>query len=43
MKQISFSEMEFAGKKLTTRREVFLAEMERVMPGSEVLGVIEPH
>jgi IS5 family transposase len=43
MKQISFSQMEFAGKKRTTRRELFLAEMEQVMPWSEVLGVIEPH
>ncbi|MBN8437288.1 MAG: IS5 family transposase [Candidatus Accumulibacter sp.] len=43
MKQISFSQVEYAGKKRTTRREVFLAEMERVMPWSEVLGVIEPH
>ena len=43
MKQISFSQVEYAGKKRTTRREVFLAEMEQVMPWSEVLGVIEPH
>ena len=43
MKQISFSQVEFEGKKRTTRREVFLAEMERVMPWSEVLGAIEPH
>jgi len=43
MKQISFSQMEFAGTKRTTRREVFLGEMEQVMPWSEVLGVIEPH
>ena len=27
MKQISFSQMEFAGKKRTTRRELFLAEI----------------
>jgi IS5 family transposase len=39
MKQISFSQVEYAGKKRTTRREVFLAEMEQVMPWSEVLGV----
>jgi IS5 family transposase len=43
MKQISFSQVGYAGKKRTTRREVFLAEMEQVMPWSEVLGVIEPH
>ncbi|MBL8398056.1 MAG: transposase, partial [Candidatus Accumulibacter sp.] len=43
MKQIRFSQVEFEGKKRTTRREVFLAEMERVMLWSEVLGAIEPH
>ncbi|MCM8598809.1 MAG: IS5 family transposase, partial [Candidatus Accumulibacter sp.] len=43
MKQISFSEAEFAGKKRVTRRERFLAEMERVIPWQEVLAVIEPH
>ncbi|MBN8495872.1 transposase, partial [Accumulibacter sp.] len=43
MKQISFSEVEFEGKKRTTRREVFLSEMEKVTPWAEVLGVIGPH
>jgi IS5 family transposase len=43
MKQISFSEVEFEGKKRTTRREVFLSEMEKVTPWVEVLEVIAPH
>jgi IS5 family transposase len=43
MKQISFSQVEFEGKKRTTRRELFLAEMEQVMPWAELLGVIEPY
>ncbi len=43
MKQISFSEVEFEGKKRTTRREVFLSEMEKVTPWAEVLEVIGPH
>ncbi|MCM8626871.1 IS5 family transposase [Accumulibacter sp.] len=43
MKQISFSEAEFAAKKRVTRRERFLAEMEKGVPWREVLGVIEPH
>jgi len=43
VKQISFSEAEFAGKKRVTRRERFLAEMERVIPWQEVLAVIESH
>ncbi|MBL8396344.1 MAG: IS5/IS1182 family transposase, partial [Candidatus Accumulibacter sp.] len=32
MKQISFSEAEFAAKRRVTRRERFLADMERVIP-----------
>lgn len=43
MNQISFSQAEFAGKKRTTRREVFLAEMEQVIPWSAVRAVIERH
>jgi IS5 family transposase len=33
----------FEGKKKQTRRERFLAEMEAVVPWSELLAVIEPH
>jgi IS5 family transposase len=35
MKQISFADAEYAGKRKKTRREVFLEEMERVvrLPG----------
>ncbi|MCM8627220.1 IS5 family transposase [Accumulibacter sp.] len=43
MKQISFSEAEFAAKKRVTRRERFLAEMEKVVPWQEALSVIEPY
>ena len=43
MKQISFSQAEFAGKKRVTQREQFLAEMEKVVPWQEVLSVIEPY
>lgn len=32
MKQISFSQAEFQRKKRLTKREVFLAEMEQIMP-----------
>ena len=38
MKQISFSQVEFEGKKRTTRRELFLAEMEKVMPWARCWG-----
>jgi len=41
--QPSFAQAEFAGKKKTTRREKFLAEMERVVPWSRLVTLIEPH
>jgi IS5 family transposase len=43
MSQISFSDAEQAGKRKKTRREVFLAEMELVVPWKDLLKVIEPH
>ena len=43
MSQISFADAEHAGKRKKTRREVFLAEMELVVPWKALLKVIEPH
>jgi len=43
MKQLSFSDAEHAGKRKQTRREVFLAEMEQVVPWKALLAQIEPH
>ena len=43
MKQISFSQAEFQRKKRRTRREVFPAEMEQIMPWEELVAVVEPH
>lgn len=43
MSQISFSDAEQAGKRKKTRREVFLGEMEVVVPWKALLKVIEPH
>ena len=43
MSQISFSDAEQAGKRKKTRREVFLSEMELVVPWKALLKVIEPH
>ena len=40
--QPSFSQVEFADKKKTTRREKFLARMEEVIPWAPLLAVIEP-
>jgi len=38
----SFSQIEFADKKKITRREIFLARMEEVIPWTQLLAVLEP-
>src|ERR1700710_2484939 len=43
LSQPSFAQAEFAAKKKTTRREKFLAEMERVVPWARLVALIEPH
>ena len=43
MKQTTFASLAFEQKKKPTRRELFLAEMEAVVPWSALLAVIEPH
>jgi len=43
MKQLSFSDAEYGGKRKRTRREVFLAEMDRAVPWSQLEGLIAPH
>jgi IS5 family transposase len=43
MDQMSFADAEYAGKRKKTRREVFLEEMEQVVPWKALLKVIEPH
>jgi putative transposase len=42
MDQISFGDAEYAAKKKTTRREVFLTEMDKVVPWDSLLKVIAP-
>lgn len=42
MSQMSFGEAEYAGKRKKTRREVFLEEMEQVVPWKSLLSLIEP-
>lgn len=42
MNQMCFSDTEYAGKKKGTRREVFLAEMDKVVPWTSLLKPIEP-
>jgi transposase, IS5 family len=41
--QTSFAQSEYAAKKKTTRRERFLGEMERVVPWTKLIALIEPH
>src|ERR1700756_1530091 len=43
MSQMSFSDAEYAGKRKKTRREVFLDEMEQVVPWKALLDLISPH
>lgn len=42
-RQASFADLEYASKKRQTRREVFLNEMEAVVPWSTLLARLEPH
>ena len=42
MTPMSFSDAEYNGKRKRTRREVFLAEMEKVVPWEALLALIEP-
>jgi IS5 family transposase len=43
MSQLSFSSLDYAAKKKTTKREVFLAEMSAVLPWGKLEAVIAPH
>ncbi|CAD0364315.1 hypothetical protein CFBP7900_41750 [Xanthomonas hortorum pv. carotae] len=41
--QLTFGDAEGLGKRKQTRREIFLAEMEQVVPCQQLLGLIAPH
>jgi IS5 family transposase len=43
IRQMSFAQSEYARKKKVTRREKFLGEMERVVPWSRLVALIQPH
>ena len=43
MKQTTFASIAYTHKKVTTKREAFLNEMERVVPWSQLLKLIEPY
>lgn len=42
-RSLSFNDAEDLGGHKRTRREVFLAEMEQVVPWEALLALIEPH
>jgi IS5 family transposase len=42
-RQSSFSQAEYAGKKKQTRRDIFLAEMQVVVPWERLIAVVEPY
>ncbi len=41
--QLTFGDAEDLGQRKRTRREVFLAEMDQVVPWTALLALIEPH
>ncbi|MGP0175303.1 IS5 family transposase, partial [Pseudomonas sp. NCHU5208] len=43
MKQMTFADAEYAGKRKQTRRELFLIEMDQVVPWKGLVTLIEPH
>jgi len=43
MKQLSFASLNYENKKVTTKRERFLDEMDRVVPWERLLKIVEPH
>ncbi|EIK95040.1 transposase [Pseudomonas sp. M47T1] len=43
MKQMSFADAEYAGKRRQTRKELFLIEMDQVVPWAGLNALIEPH
>jgi IS5 family transposase len=43
LQQTGFSQAEYNAEKKLTRRNVFLAKMEQVVPWSRLIAVVEPH
>ncbi len=43
MKQLSFASLNYKNKKVTTKREKFLSEMEQAVPWKRLLALIEPY
>ncbi|EMO9597953.1 IS5 family transposase [Pseudomonas aeruginosa] len=43
MKQMTFADAEYAGKRKQTRKELFLIEMDQAVPWKGLVALIEPH
>ncbi|MDZ7888076.1 MAG: IS5 family transposase [Pseudomonas sp.] len=43
MKQMTFADAEYAGKRKQTRKELFLIEMDRVVPWKGLIALIDPY
>ena len=43
MKQMTFADAEYAGKRKQTRKELFLIEMDQVVPWQGLITLIKPH
>ncbi|MDP0589862.1 MAG: transposase [Candidatus Endonucleobacter bathymodioli] len=43
MKQITFASAEYTHKKVITKRDLFLNEMEKTVPWVRLLNIIEPY
>ena len=43
MKQMTFTDAEYAGKRKQTRKELFLIEMDRVVPWKGLIALIDPY
>jgi len=41
MKQMTFADAEYAGKRKQTRKELFLIEMDRVVPWKGLIALID--
>ena len=43
MKQMTFSDVEYSGRKKVTQKEKFLSKMEQIIPWAEWIGKIQPY
>ena len=43
MEQLSFTDAEFSNRRKATKRELFLQEMESIIPFDEWVSIIKPH